>query len=408
MKKQNDILVLTKKQLKRLFQDRFPHIVTMALESKNEESFLTKLKQYITHHQNHSSKAASSLKALIEHDHKTVYELSKERNFEIKTISLFREWLRDEVNNTINTDFILELYNQFELLENPKIQNPPVQKTVNWMKKWSSGLSPAVVHAREDNKERIIKLLMAKIENRQSKSAKYVFPPDSTYMAKYNLVEKWWNNHRFHLAMAARTPSEVNMMLNNSLSPETMALLKEARKKGIPTFATPYYLSLLNVSDTGYNDLAIRNYILYSRELVDTFGNIVAWEREDKVEPGVPNAAGWLLPNSHNIHRRYPDVAILIPDSVGRACGGLCASCQRMYDFQNKHLNFDLEELKPHETWDKKLRTLMKYFEDDTQLRDILITGGDALMSQNKTLRNLLDAVYKMALRKKKANKERP
>jgi lysine 2,3-aminomutase len=79
-----------------------------------------------------------------------------------------------------------------------------------------------------------------------------------------------------------------------------------------------------------------------------------------------------------------------------------------MYDFQNKHLNFDLEELKPHETWDKKLRTLMKYFEDDTQLRDILITGGDALMSQNKTLRNLLDAVYKMALRKKKANKERP
>lgn len=29
-------------------------------------------------------------------------------------------------------------------------------------------------------------------------------------------------------------------------------------------------------------------------------------------------------------------------------------------------------------------------------------------MSQNKTLRNMLDAVYKMALRKKKANKKRP
>jgi len=79
-----------------------------------------------------------------------------------------------------------------------------------------------------------------------------------------------------------------------------------------------------------------------------------------------------------------------------------------MYDFQNQHLNFDLDDLKPHETWDKKLRSLMKYFEDDTQLRDILITGGDALMSQNKTLRNLLDAVYRMALKKIKANKERP
>ena len=40
------------------------------------------------------------------------------------------------------------------------------------------------------------------------------------------------------------------------------------------------------------------------------------------------------------------------------------------------------------ESWDKRLRKLMEYFENDTQLRDILITGGDALMSQNKTLRN--------------------
>ena len=50
----------------------------------------------------------------------------------------------------------------------------------------------------------------------------------------------------------------------------------------------------------------------------------------------------------------------------------------------------------------------MTYFEEDTQLRDILITGGDALMSQNKTLRNILDAVYRMAVRKRKANQERP
>src|SRR5699024_2508053 len=66
------------------------------------------------------------------------------------------------------------------------------------------------------------------------------------------------------------------------------------------------------------------------------------------------------------------------------------------------------ESLKPKETWDKKLRRLMRYFEEDAQLRDILITGGDALMSQNATLRNILDAVYKMAVRKRKANESRP
>lgn len=50
----------------------------------------------------------------------------------------------------------------------------------------------------------------------------------------------------------------------------------------------------------------------------------------------------------------------------------------------------------------------MTYFEQDTQLRDILITGGDALMSQNKTLKNILEAVYRMAVRKQRANLERP
>ena len=50
----------------------------------------------------------------------------------------------------------------------------------------------------------------------------------------------------------------------------------------------------------------------------------------------------------------------------------------------------------------------MHYFEEDAQLRDILITGGDDLMSQNATLRKILEAVYKMAVRKRKANEERP
>jgi lysine 2,3-aminomutase len=176
----------------------------------------------------------------------------------------------------------------------------------------------------------------------------------------------------------------------------------------MPFFVTPYYLSLLNTSGEGYDDATIRAYILYSPELVETYGQIKAWEKEDLVEPGKPNAAGWLLPGGHNIHRRYPETAILIPDSMGRACAGLCASCQRMYDFQSERLNFDFESLKPKETWDQKLRRLMSYFEEDAQLRDILITGGDALMSQNATLRKILEAVYKMAVRKRKANESRP
>ena len=45
---------------------------------------------------------------------------------------------------------------------------------------------------------------------------------------------------------------------------------------------------------------------------------------------------------------------------MGRACGGVMFVCQRMYDFQSERLNFDLEALKPKESWDKKLRRLIR------------------------------------------------
>lgn len=65
--------------------------------------------------------------------------------------------------------------------------------------------------------------------------------------------------------MAAKSPTELNRFLGNSLSAETMYLLSRARKKGMPFFVTPYYLHLLNPGSTGYNDESLRSYILYSR-----------------------------------------------------------------------------------------------------------------------------------------------
>lgn len=71
-------------------------------------------------------------------------------------------------------------------------------------------------------------------------------------------------------------------------------------------------------------------------------------------------------------------------------------------------MNFNLEKLSPRMTWKKKMALLLKYFEEDTQLRDILITGGDAFMNTSKSMQEILDGVYNMALGKKNANLERP
>jgi len=309
-------------------------------------------------------------------------------------------------------DFFIDMIMLFRQLRGDSKQDaPPADLVHAWMERYPSGLDPRIVQLREENKMRIIRILIKKMDSGEITSERFHFEPGMSEGEKLETVRRWWEDHLFHLRFAVRSPELLNEMLDHSLDPDTMKILEEAKQAGIPFFVNPYYLSLLHVRVPYFAigaDLAIRHYVLYSKQLVEEFGNIVAWEKEDRVESGKPNAAGWLLPDGHNIHRRYPEVAILIPDTMGRACGGLCSSCQRMYDFQGGRLNFNLEKLAPNEKWPKKLRRLMDYFEEDSQLRDILITGGDGLMSSDKSLKNLLDEIYEMARRKIKRNEQLP
>lgn len=303
---------------------------------------------------------------------------------------------------------MLELFRQYR--GERKRSFPAREKIEEWMERYPSGLDPRIVKLREENRDRIIRVIIRLMDERKVKSSRYYFEDELSDEQKYLKVLDWWKDQRFHLKFAVRDPDLLNQMLGESLDPDTMKVLYEARDAGIPFFVNPYYLSLLHVRVPYFAigaDLAIRDYIIYQKQLVNEFGHISAWEKEDIVKPGEPNAAGWLLPSYHNVHRRYPEVAILIPDTAGRTCGGLCASCQRMFDFQNGNLNFDQEKLRPKEGWNEKLQRLMNYFENDSQLRDILITGGDALMSSDQSLQQIFAAVYEMARRKREANKKR-
>ena len=410
---QKKMLVLTFSQLKQIYTQEMPELVEMAAVSPTVEDFKAGLLKHLDSCgmvNEVAEEAREQIRLLLQYDGQDVHELSTGQDISVQTIRLLYQFLTEKLENIeMPTDLFVELFQLFKRLQGENVPSPSPQRIKSRNDRWDTGLDEEVREMRDENKERMLHLLIQKIENRKSKpSVRFHFEEGMSYEEKYQLVSKWWGDFRFHLSMAVKSPAELNRFLGNSLSSETMYLLNRARKKGMPFFATPYYLSLLNVTGYGYNDEAIRSYILYSPRLVETYGNIRAWEKEDIVEAGKPNAAGWLLPDGHNIHRRYPEVAILIPDTMGRACGGLCASCQRMYDFQSERLNFEFETLRPKESWDSKLRRLMTYFEQDTQLRDILITGGDALMSQNKTLKNILEAVYRMAVRKQRANLERP
>lgn len=406
MKQKNKAVTLHEVRL--LFENKFPELLAGAVDSPDEVSFRQKIDAYLSD-ASWNAEGVRVVRRLLEYDGRVVHELSVGEDVKVETLALLWRFLSGRIGeDEISPDFALELYHQFSRLYDGPSGVPEKEDVLRWMRRWPDGLNEQVRAIREANKERIMALLVRKIEHRPASSGRYVFPEGCSEAEKLGWVSRWWGEARFHLSMAVKSATELNRMLDGTLSGETLRIYQQAQEKGIPVFVTPYYLSLLNPTGKGYDDAAIRSYVIYSSRLVETFGGIRAWEREDIVEEGKPNVAGWLLPGGHNIHRRYPEVAILIPDTMGRACGGLCASCQRMYDFQSRRLNFELEKLKPKENWNTRLRKLMDYFEHDTQIRDILITGGDALMSRNATLRNILDAVCKMAVRKRQANLSRP
>ena len=402
------------KQLLDKFQRNLPVIYSMAVNSESEEIFAESVNNYASEKLQNAispemTESAELLIRMVQYESQSIFELSRGEKLFIETLSILWNFLNEIISGNSNKDMLEDLYHTFcrcEGLEKRAIY--PESKFAKQMKRWPSGLDKEIREKRATNKERIITLLINKIDKRTGTSGRYQFQEGMSYEQKTEQVREWWNDFRFHLTMAVKSPGELNLFLEESLSTKSMRMLSRAKKKKMPFFVTPYYLSLMNVSTRGFDDYAIRKYVLYSESLVETYGNIRAWEKEDKVLPGEPNAAGWLLLDGKNIHRRYPDVAIMIPDTRGRSCGGLCASCQRMYDFQSERLNFDFDALKPKESWDRKLVKIMEYFENDSQIRDILITGGDALMSRNKPLEKILDAVLKMAAKKIEANKLRP
>ena len=312
----------------------------------------------------------------------------------------------------ISPDFIEDMAHLLFQVSGTESRQVPTRTVVQeWMERHPSGLESEVIAWRDENKERIITLLTDRIEREEKQHKRYAFDPGMSEEEKRAQVRVWWDDDRFHLYYAIRDSEALDTYLDHSLTEQELAIMRRAEEKGIPIFATPYFLSLIDTrplerQEHPRSDAAIRSYLLYSQDLVDEFGSIVAWEKEDVVQIGEPNAAGWILP-SHNIHRRYPNVAIFIPDTMGRACGGLCAYCQRMYDFQAGRFNFELDKLAPKKSWPELLKLNMEYFRNDPSLSDILITGGDAFMNSPRQLSEILDAVIEMAQAKRRDNEER-
>ena len=104
-----------------------------------------------------------------------------------------------------SVDLWLDLYQQFLRLYHVPNNIPNEKQIRQWMKRWPGGLNEDVRAIRNANKERIISLLIKKIENRHAPSSRYVFPEGINDEEKRQWVNQWWNEARFHLALAIKS-----------------------------------------------------------------------------------------------------------------------------------------------------------------------------------------------------------
>ncbi len=132
---------------------------------------------------------------------------------------------------------------------------------------------------------------------------------------------------------------------------------------------SPYYLSLIDF--TNYRESPIfKQAVPDIREINDHHG---------KLDP-----MGELTTSPvARVTRRYPDRLII---NVSNQCAMYCRHCQRRRNIGEKDLHSDK----------KQLEQALAYIRDNHEIRDVLITGGDALMLSNNRLDWLLGELHKI------------
>ena len=87
---------------------------------------------------------------------------------------------------------------------------------------------------------------MEHIDHGEVQSTRYFFEPNLSKEQKLDKMQRWWEDYRFHLRFAVRSPELLNKMLDHSLDPDTMKLLRDAEDAGIPFFVNPYAEDMSN------------------------------------------------------------------------------------------------------------------------------------------------------------------
>ncbi|ACX52509.1 lysine 2,3-aminomutase YodO family protein [Ammonifex degensii KC4] len=177
-------------------------------------------------------------------------------------------------------------------------------------------------------------------------------------MAYFGIGESEWADWRWHLKNRITSVEVLEKLI--PLTQEEKEAIRQVER--VYRWAvSPYYLSLMGEDPS----CPIRRQALPS-----------AAELEDEVGSLDPMAEEWTSP-APGITRRYPDRLII---NVTNRCAMYCRHCQRrrnIGEVDRDRTRWELEEA-------------LEYIRQNKEIRDVLLTGGDALLLSDSVLDWLL------------------
>lgn len=175
-----------------------------------------------------------------------------------------------------------------------------------------------------------------------------------------NVTEEQWNDWLWQLTHTIRTVDELKKLVHLTKE-EEMGIL--ATSKTIPLNITPYYAALMASGDP--NDPIRRQAIPLSYEALRSEHDMLDPLHEDIDSPVT------------GLTHRYPDRVLFL---VTNQCAMYCRHCTRRRF--SGHIDQGVSR--------KQIDSAISYIREHIEIRDVLLSGGDGLLINDKTLEYIL------------------
>ena len=177
---------------------------------------------------------------------------------------------------------------------------------------------------------------------------------------------KNWRDWKWHMRHSIKTIDDFENLTGIKFSTEERNKFKETQDR-FPLSISPYYLSLIK-KDNFRNDPIFKQCFLDNRELIISNSEMGDPLSEDHDSP-VPG-----------ITHRYPDRVLFL---VSNVCAMYCRHCTR------KRKVGDIDSI-PNKN---QIREGIQYIKDNTQIRDVLLSGGDPFLLSDEYLDWILSEI---------------